>query len=85
MVGRFAQMPMVRDRPPIASCSIVEASRANILLENPALKFDFASYCCLMVLHYSGGLADVTIVFYDLKNPHNKSGYVPTCLQDPRH
>ena len=78
-------MHMVRYRPPIASCSIVEASRAHILLEKPALKFDFASYCCLMVLHYSGGLADVTIVFYDLRNPHNKSGYVPTCLQDPRH
>ena len=78
-------MHMVRDRPQKASPTVVEASRANILVENPALKFDFASYCCLMVLHYSGGLADVTIVFYDLKNPHNKSGYVPTCLQDPRH
>ena len=78
-------MYMIRDRPQKASPIVVEASRANILLGEPALKFDFASYCCLMVLHYSGGLANVTIVFYDLKNPHNKSGYVPTCLQDPRH
>ena len=78
-------MHMVRDRPRKASPTIVEASRANILVENPALKFDFALYCCLMVLHYSGGLADVTSVLYDLKNHHNKSGYVPTCLQDPRH
>ena len=62
-------MDMIRDRPQKASPIVVEASRANILVENPALKFDFASYCCLMVLHYSGGLADVTIVFYDLKTP----------------
>ena len=78
-------MYMIRDRPQKAFPIVVEASRANILLENQALKFDFASYCCLMVLHYSGGLADVIIVFYDLKNPYNKSGYVLTCLQDPRH
>ena len=78
-------MDMIRDRPQKASPIVVEASRANILLEKPALKFDFASYCCLMVLHLSGGLANVPIVFYDLKNPHNKSGYVPTYLQDPRH
>ena len=77
-------MHMVRDSPQKASATIVEAFRANILVENPALKFDFAPYCCLMVLHYSGGLANVTIVFYDLKNPHNKSGYTPTCLQNPR-
>ena len=62
-------MYMIRDRPQKASPTVVEASRANILVENPALKFDFASYCCLMVLHYPGGLANVTIVFYDLKNP----------------
>ena len=85
VVGGFAQMHMVGDRPPIPFPTVVEASRANILVENPALKFDFASYCCLMVLHLFGGLANVTIVFYGLKNPHNKSGYVPTCLQDPRH
>ena len=78
-------MHMVRDGPPIASCSIVEASRAHILLEKPALKFDFASYCCLMALHYSGGLVNVTSVFYDRKNPYNKSGYLHTSLQDPRH
>ena len=83
-MGGFAYIYMTRDGPQKAPPTVVEASRANILVENPALKFDFASYCCLMVLHYSGGLADVTIVFYDLKNPHNKSGYVPTCLQDPR-
>ena len=63
-------MYMIRDRPWKASPIVVEASRANILLENPALKFDFASYCCLMVLHYPGGLENVTSVFYDLKkNP----------------
>ena len=78
-------MYIIRDRPQKASPTVVEASRANILVENPALKFDFASYCCLMVLHLSGGLANVTIAFYDPKNPHNKSGYVPTCLQNPRH
>ena len=78
-------MYMVRDRLQKASPTVVEASRANILLEKPALKFDFASYCCLMVLHYHGGLANVTIVFYDPKNPHNKSGYALTCLQDPGH
>ena len=62
-------MYIIRDRPRKAFPIVVEASRANILLEKPALKFDFASYCCLMVLHYSGGLEDVTSVFYDLKNP----------------
>ena len=60
---------MIRDRPQKASPTVVEASRANILLENPALKFDFASYCCLMILHYSGGLANVAIMFYNLTAP----------------
>ena len=62
-------MHMVRDRPQKASPTVVEASRAHILLKNPALKFDFATYCCLMVLHSSGGLADAPIVFHDPKNP----------------
>ena len=73
-------MYMIRDRPQKASPTVVEASRANILVENPALKFDFALYCCLMVLHYSGGLANIISVFYGLKDPHNQSGYVSTCL-----
>ena len=36
-------MHMVRDRPQEASPTVVEASRANILVEKPALKFYFAS------------------------------------------
>ena len=42
-VGGFAYIHMTRDRPQKAPPTVVEASRANILVENPALKFDFAS------------------------------------------
>ena len=62
-------MHMIRDRPLITSCSIVEAFRAHILLENEALKFDLVSYCCLMALHYSEGLVNAISMFYGLKTP----------------